>query len=360
MATEPTSTFPAAIEIFRAGTHTGDDGRAWRFLDDDLRAIATAYDPALSEAPIVVGHPSTDAPAYGWVASVTFSDGRLSIAARDVEPQFAEMVKARRFSKRSAAFYPPEHPSNPAPGQWYLRHVGFLGAQPPAIKGLKEIRFADAAPVVFAEDLPATHSAVRRAAPRTAAPPWGAANEVSVGAIDSHPNMHKEHPMSNETEISLAATEAKFAEADAARQAAQAEVAALKAQIAQFTEARRIERHAAHVSFAEAQIAAGRLLPKDKIEAIAVLDALSEAAPVEFAEGDATKKISLVEFIKNLIAATPPAVQFGEFAPGTAGSRRASEMTDVELDAAARRYAAEKSVSYADALTRVVTVTRGA
>jgi hypothetical protein len=158
----------------------------------------------------------------------------------------------------------------------------------------------------------------------------------------------------------LAETEAKFAEADAARQAAQAEAAALKAQIAQFSEARRAERHAAHVSFAEAQLAAGRLLPKDKATAIAVLDALAEAAPVEFAEGDATKKVAPLEFVVALLANAPPAVQFGEFAPGMAGGKRAGEMTDAELDAAARRHAAEKNVSYADALTHIVTVTRGA
>ena len=171
MTTEPTS-FPA-IEIFRAGTHTGDDGRAWTFSDADLRAIAAAYDPETSEAPIVIGHPATDAPAYGWVASVLFADGRLSITARDVEPQFAGMVRARRFSKRSAAFYTPEHPNNPKPGQWYLRHVGFLGAQPPAVKGLKEIRFADATLVVFAETLYDPPRSLRSLPPEGATPSLG-------------------------------------------------------------------------------------------------------------------------------------------------------------------------------------------
>ena len=57
--------------------------------------------------------------------------------AKDVEPQFAEMVNTRRFPKRSTAFYTPDHPQNPKPGVWYLRHVAFLGAQPPAVKGLR-------------------------------------------------------------------------------------------------------------------------------------------------------------------------------------------------------------------------------
>ncbi len=51
------------------------------------------------------------------------------------------MVKAGRFKSRSASFYHPDNPNNPKPGVYYLRHVGFLGAQPPAVKGLKAVEF---------------------------------------------------------------------------------------------------------------------------------------------------------------------------------------------------------------------------
>ena len=53
------------------------------------------------------------------------------------------MVQAGRFKKRSASFYPPQAPNNPTPGKWYLRHVAFLGAQPPAVAGLKDIQFSE-------------------------------------------------------------------------------------------------------------------------------------------------------------------------------------------------------------------------
>ena len=55
------------------------------------------------------------------------------------------MVRAGRFKKVSASFYTPDSPHNPVPGVYYLRHVGFLGAQPPAVKGLAPV------PVNFAE-----------------------------------------------------------------------------------------------------------------------------------------------------------------------------------------------------------------
>ena len=43
----------------------------------------------------------------------------------------------------SASFYLPDSPSNPKPGVLYLRHVGFLGAQPPSVKGLKQVSFSE-------------------------------------------------------------------------------------------------------------------------------------------------------------------------------------------------------------------------
>ncbi len=130
------------IEIFKAGRHTDMNGRTIDFSAGDLIAAAAAYDPALHEAPVVVGHPHTDDPAYGWVAGLSSPDGNLFADLAEVDADFAEMVRAGRFKKISASFYTPESSQNPAPGVYYLRHVGFLGAQPPAIKGLKPVAFA--------------------------------------------------------------------------------------------------------------------------------------------------------------------------------------------------------------------------
>lgn len=69
---------PAPIHIFRPGTHTDASGRTLAFSELDLEASAKALAPALFEAPLVVGHPQTDAPAYGWVASLSFSQSGLA------------------------------------------------------------------------------------------------------------------------------------------------------------------------------------------------------------------------------------------------------------------------------------------
>jgi hypothetical protein len=132
----------ARLEIFRAGRHTANSGLAFSFSESDLANCVQAYDPAKHEAPLVVGHPDASKPAYGWVQSLSFSQGRLSAETAQVDPEFQEMVNAGRFKKISASFYLPDSPHNPAPGGLYLRHVGFLGAQPPAVKGLKDAAFA--------------------------------------------------------------------------------------------------------------------------------------------------------------------------------------------------------------------------
>ena len=127
----------AHISIFRPGAH-------YPALDSaGLARTVAAYDPSKHEAPLVIGHPADDRPAYGWVESISFSEGLLKAAPRDVQSTLKEHVDSGRYKKISAGFYHPQAPGNPAPGVFYLRHVGFLGAQPPAVKGLPPVQFAD-------------------------------------------------------------------------------------------------------------------------------------------------------------------------------------------------------------------------
>lgn len=130
------------IEIFRVGTHTTSTGETLTFTPSMLADCARAYDPATSEAPLVIGHPKLDAPAYGWVSGLEFVDGSLRATPDQVEPLFGELVKAGRFKKISSAFYQAHAANNPVPGVLYLRHVGFLGAAAPAVRGLAPVSFA--------------------------------------------------------------------------------------------------------------------------------------------------------------------------------------------------------------------------
>lgn len=134
---------PREIEIFASGDHTSSNGIALSFSNQDLDAIAQSYNPDVFDAPAVVGHPRDNSPAYGWVESVKRVGGKLIARLKDVDPDFEEAVKAKRYKKISASFYSPDSAANPNPGTYYLRHVGFLGGMAPAVKGLKSVAFAE-------------------------------------------------------------------------------------------------------------------------------------------------------------------------------------------------------------------------
>jgi hypothetical protein len=131
------------IEIFKAGTHTAMSGQTVTFSESDIEAVASAYDPAKHEAPIVIGHPATDAPAYGWIESLYVEGQSLFANIKEVTQEFADMVSEGRYKKISASFWPVGGKGSPSPDVPSLRHVGFLGAAVPAVRGMKNAEFAE-------------------------------------------------------------------------------------------------------------------------------------------------------------------------------------------------------------------------
>lgn len=125
------------IEVFKTGTHTdsGGDTREWTL--DDLTTIANTYNEAITadpgaEAPIVKGHPDTDDPAFGWVKSLKVVGDKLKAKITLIK-DFAEEVKNELYKKVSIALK----------DDLMLRHIGFLGAVQPAVKGLEPVKFSE-------------------------------------------------------------------------------------------------------------------------------------------------------------------------------------------------------------------------
>ena len=137
------------LAIFRSGTHTDMRGRTLTFSDADLAAMAAGYDPNVSEAPLVIGHPEINTPAYGWVKKLVAEGSVLYAETDQVDPEFVKLVNDGRYKKLSASIFPPGSSANPKPDTHYLRHVGFLGAQAPAVKGLPSAAFAEGEAVTF-------------------------------------------------------------------------------------------------------------------------------------------------------------------------------------------------------------------
>lgn len=297
--------------IFRAGRHRTISGQAVEFSEADLAAIAAAYDPAVHEAPLVAGHPKTDDPAMGWVSGLKCVGPRLEADFRQTDPAFAEAVKAGRYKHVSAAFYAPNSPNNPKPGGYYLRHVGILGAVPPAVKGLGSLNFAedDTVFLAFGEE--------------EAAPP----SEGTPPADPPNPEP-KEEAMDRKTEpAGNAGTAAENA-------GLRKELEEMKARMArQETE----RRHADNLAFAEGLVSAGRLAPAGRDVVAATLDALTtpkeDGSMIAFGEGDQAGP--LAEQFRALLSAAEPVVMFAEFA----GNGAAPAPKESPLVADARRRA---------------------
>lgn len=137
----------SVIQIFRAGVHRPMEGAPIVFSSADLdRAAKTYNEHHRRPAPLVIGHPVDDRPAYGHVHRVFSSGGEL-FAEVDTDGALRDMVRSGRYKKVSAAFHLPNSRNNPVPGAYFLKHVGFLGAMPPAVKGMADPEFADGSDV---------------------------------------------------------------------------------------------------------------------------------------------------------------------------------------------------------------------
>lgn len=327
----------ARIEVFRPGTFKPMQGDPITYSAADLRAIADAYDPETAPAPIVIGHPDTDAPAFGWVDRFDYdaTAERLFADLTDIEPAFADLVKAGRFKKVSMAYFAPGQSHNPVPGTWYPKHVGFLGAAAPAVSGLKNAHFSAPADAVFTaafgergfeetasllrmlrefiidtfgiddadRALPAyrlewlgemeVEKPASPAASFTAATAGGAATvTLSAAPIVISANPEKEPPVTTQPDPAFAAREAD-----------------LTAREKQIAERERAAVHADNLSFAEKLVADGRLIPASRDKVVAILDAMPGEAAVSFAEG--ADKLTPAAALREILEAQPKVVSFG-------------------------------------------------
>lgn len=366
----------APLQIFKPGRHVAMSGAAIEFSTADLAATAAAYDPAKHEAPIVVGHPRIDAPAYGWVAKLSAAAG-LEAVPHQVDPAFAEMVAAGRFKKISASFFTPDSPANPVPGVYYLRHVGFLGAQPPAVKGLRNPEFAEdeTGIVEFGDWGDRQNASLRRRLRDFFIAQFGLEKADSVipdYAVETLEDAAREPATESATE-SATGTPAAFADSPTPettvtleeKAAVEAENARLKQQIAE-TAARdktiaAAARHTVHAAFADTLVTAGTLLPAQRDVCVATLDFVAgQESVVEFGEGDA--KQPLAEAFKTFLQKLPKQVEFGEIsgAKDEAGTLAFAAPPGHSVDAGAldlhhraQAHARAHNLSYDDALRAV-------
>ncbi len=118
------------LEIFKVGKHTSSNGTTKEYSLEDLNSIISNHS---EPTPIVVGHPQTNSPAFGWIKNLFIQGESLFAEATDLVPEFLDLVKQKIYKNRSVSLKQNED------GTLSLNHVGFLGGVLPAVKGLQEL-----------------------------------------------------------------------------------------------------------------------------------------------------------------------------------------------------------------------------
>ncbi|MGZ8181457.1 MAG: hypothetical protein ACXWT1_05830 [Methylobacter sp.] len=126
------------IELFESGTRTDSAGRTGVWTNSDIDQVIANHSDA-DAAPIVIGHPASDASsfAYGWTEQLKREGNKLLGKFKQVDPVFEQLAKEGKVKNRSVRFVRGSNGLR-------LAHVGFLGATPPAVTGLKPIEFSRA------------------------------------------------------------------------------------------------------------------------------------------------------------------------------------------------------------------------
>lgn len=305
------------FEICRPGTFVDANGRQVELSEAALREMATCYNPKLRRAPLVIGHPKMDDPAFGWVKELDYRDGALVALSEQVDQDFAGAVQDGRYANRSASFYVPDAASNPTPGRFYLKHVGFLGARQPAVDGLKPLEFS----ALEGDD---AHDLV-----------------VSMAGWEAAYRQRVQQEVETESTVSLAAFEQQVRQ----------------------SERQRINRARDVKEFCDAMVSRVIIRPGEKEAFVALAETLAgDDAVIQFGEGDDAQNSNAWDLFKRLIEHRPPLVTLGEFCPdgGSEGEVNLAMPEGVRVDAnradvhnAAVAYQRQNKCTYRDAVRAV-------
>jgi Protein of unknown function (DUF5661) len=119
-------------EAFSAGTHTDSANQTETYSVKDLEEIAAKYNEHADgdPAPVCVGHPTDSSPAYGWIKHAYVAGDKLHVKIHKLNEAFKDALKKGAYRKRSLSLY------SGGDMDKQIRHIGYLGAMPPAIRGL--------------------------------------------------------------------------------------------------------------------------------------------------------------------------------------------------------------------------------
>ncbi len=319
--------FDDFVELFRAGDHVDASGVARTWTTDELDQMVANHSAATA-APIVIGHPEHNDPAFGWIDQVKRDGDSLLAKFRDVNPAFAQASADGAYRKRSVRIY--KTPAN----TFALEHVGFLGAKRPAI-ALNAMNYttANAAEVFDFEADWYTPNVVARMLRRLR--DWligerglDVADQLlpdyEITSLDNHANelltQSENAPQNNpmftaptgEITVTPAENQAAIdAAVAAALDAKTVEFSAQQTNLQQQLDAERRKNKGIEFS---AFIQGSNLTPAQATGAVDFMVQLDDGATFEFSAGDgkAPTQVTPLKWFRDFVAAIPQQVKLGQ------------------------------------------------
>lgn len=280
-------------KIAKTGSYKDMNGNNHTFTKESFQQIVDKYKSAPCKAPVVFGHPATNDPAQGWISEIRVNGDFMEARYENIKPDAARAVINKDYKYKSMALN--------ADGT--LRHVGWLGAVPPAMDGLGEITFAQAnekgITLYFAGEINT-----------------GGHNNMDDKTLEvvakAQEDVKERERKIADLQEQIKALQEQLKELTEKKEEAEEKVETVQAEFAKFKED---TVHSARTRRIDALIASGRLSPAEREKVLTMATVLGANATANFSSSDG-KSISVEEqYLRDLESAQPSNLFSGFTAP---------------------------------------------
>lgn len=370
------------IHFLRPGKFTDHNGKEVEIKDTTLAEIIEAtkgFNYQNDEFPLCIGHPQTDSPAFGYVnKNEVLIDGDFLAAEVDDEklnPDFLTMLKDKLYSTVSVALRKDKS----------IKHLGFLGATPPAVTGLPSFAFAEEdgdfdvelseyeVSSWYFKNLQTLFRGIKNNLIETDGleKANGILPDYLIDELGEAPKIY-EKAINEIKAFAEKVTEKEnvIEQLNNSIQANQTTYNTLLAEknqlISEVNQYNLTKKREAAVAFCEGSDIKMKIKDGEREGIIQTILQLEDLQPIEFAEGETTKKISALDMFKESIKARQDVVELGEHthngnSAGNTGDIDVSEFAErnvdperLELHKQVLKMQQNENLSYQDALKKVI------
>jgi len=333
------------IVALKKGTFTSKNGKTVVIDDKKLDDIVAAtHNLEEEDFAITIGHPTGSAPAWGWInkKNVKREGDTLVLFAEEerLDKRFLKWLKEKLYKKVSLAFREDNS----------IHHLAFLGAMPPAVKGMPVTEFSgmediteielSEADIELAEFelskwwIKILQSAIRNIKnfvieQKNAEEANKIIPEHVIEELGNSPYIRRVNNDKSETTFSGSNNNLNIEEEhmEKTNEDLQKEIEQLTAKNStlqndlnsantQLSEKDLSMKRDAYVSFCESDNAKNKIKPADQEGIIQLMGAAENTGIIEFSEGEGENKvehnINLLDVVKNLIKNQPDVVSLSE------------------------------------------------